>query len=172
MLRRIWKASCRKKAEAIMSFRELLSGPRILLVDDEAEQLKIRSQVMKTCGFSVATANGPLEAISMMAEQPVGRIDLAVLDYHMPVMNGCALAERLKSRCPKLKAILLSGAIDIPQNEMTSVDVFIRKGDGIARLLAQIIQIAQVGKLPLQASRQTRNRPIKRARGNPGLHNP
>ena len=119
--------------------------PRILLVDDEAQLLELCAQVMKLCGFSVITAEGPIQAISMMAEEMIEKIDVAILDYHMPVMNGCALADRLRSMRPKLKIILYSGAIDIPQSEMTSVDAFIPKDDGINRLLPQIVQFAQVG---------------------------
>ncbi len=119
--------------------------PRILLVDDEAQLLELCAQVMKLCGFSVVTAEGPVEAISLMAEEMIEKIDIAILDYHMPVMNGCALADRLRSMRPKLKIILYSGAIDIPQSEMTSVDAFIPKDDGITRLLPQIVQFAQVG---------------------------
>ena len=125
--------------------------PRILLVDDETQGLWLRAQVMKSCGFPVVTAEGPLEALSLMAEDPDENIDLAILDYDMPVMNGCALAEELRSICPTLKIILYSGAVDIPQWEMTSVDPFVAKDEGTARLLDQIVQIAQVKK-PVIAS--------------------
>ncbi|MFY9645297.1 MAG: hypothetical protein WAK29_08965, partial [Terriglobales bacterium] len=70
----------------------------------------------------------------------------------MPVMNGCALAQKLRSICPELKTILHSGATEIPQSEMTSVDVLIHKGDGVAPLLNQIVQFAQVGMLQPQGT--------------------
>jgi CheY-like chemotaxis protein len=41
---------------------ELQLTPRILLVDDEAQGLWLRAQVMKSCGFPVVTAEGPMEA--------------------------------------------------------------------------------------------------------------
>ena len=78
-----------------MDTLELLPRPRILLVDDDAEQLKICSEIIRMRGFSVLAANGAVEAISMMAQKPEGRIDLAVLDYNMPVMNGEEFIERL-----------------------------------------------------------------------------
>jgi CheY-like chemotaxis protein len=117
------------------------STPRILLVDDEAESLQLCAQVIKMCGFLVVTADGPIEAISIMTEKPVGRIDLAILDYNMPIMNGCALAKRLKSMWPEMKIMPHSGETDIPQNEMTGVDSFIPKGEGLGHLLAQIIRL-------------------------------
>src|SRR5260370_7834049 len=123
--------------------------PRIVLVDDEAQLLKLGAQVMKLRGVSVVTAEGPVQAISLMAEEMIEKIDVAILDYHMPVMNGCALADRLRSMRPKLKIILYSGAIDIPQSEMTSVDPFIPEEDGINRLLPQILHFVRVcARLP------------------------
>src|SRR5438132_153160 len=92
---------------------------------------------MKAFGFSVITAPGPIEAISMIAKT-FDPIKVAVLDYQMPVMNGCLLADRLKSMCPELKIILHSGAVTIPENQMTSIDVFISKSDEIARLIASV----------------------------------
>ena len=122
---------------------KLLATPRILLVDDEPQGLWLRAQVMKLYGFPVVTADGPIEAISLMTKA-AGRIDLAILDYDMPGMNGCDLPDQLRAICPRVKIILYSGAIDIPDNEMTSVDAFVSKDEGTSRLLAQIIQLAQI----------------------------
>jgi CheY-like chemotaxis protein len=123
---------------------KLLLSPRILLVDDEIQQLWLRAQVMKVCGFSVVTADSPIEALSIMAEETLEKIDLAILDYNMPVMNGCELADQLRSMYPELKIILYSGAIDIPESGMTNIDAFISKSEGTARLLAQIVEFVQV----------------------------
>jgi len=119
--------------------------PRILLVDDDAQGLWLRAQVMKLCEFPVVTADGPIEAISLLAEEATEKIDLAILDYDMPVMNGCDLADHLRSLCPRLKIILYSGAIDIAEDEMTSVDAFVSKDEGTGRLLAQIVQLTPIG---------------------------
>ncbi len=135
-----------------MSNPKLLTSPRILMVDDEIEQLKLRAQVIGMCGFAAIVANGPMEAIDIMTTRQQGTIDLAILDYNMPVMNGCALAQRLRAIYPELKTIVHSGATDIPQSEMTSVDALIHKGDGIAPLLDQIVEFAQIGMLPFQGS--------------------
>lgn len=135
-----------------MGTLELLPRPRVLLVDDDAEQLRICAEIIRMRGFSVFAANGAVEAISLMARNPEGRIDLAILDYNMPVMNGCALSKRLRSICPELKTILHSGAIDIPPSEMASVDVLVHKGAGVGRLLAQITQLAQAGRPSLNAA--------------------
>ena len=84
----------------MVDFRRAINTT-LLLVDDDIQQLELRALVLKMCGFSVITAAAPLEAISIMTQQPAFRADVAVLDYHMPVMNGCILAEYLRSRIPR-----------------------------------------------------------------------
>ena len=121
---------------------ETRASATVLLVDDEADHLQLRAHVMKVGGFSVITAGDPVKALSMM-EQSREKVDIAVLDYHMPAMTGCVLADHLRSMRPEMKIILNSGAIDIPKSELTSVDVFIPKGDGLSRLMAQVSEFAQ-----------------------------
>jgi len=115
---------------------------RVLLVDDEAQQLAVRAHVMERSGLSVITACGPIEALCILAGT-MKEIDVAILDYDMPVMNGSILASRLRSIYPWLKIILYSGAVDIPQSKMTSVDAFIFKGDGVGMLIDHVVQFAQ-----------------------------
>jgi CheY-like chemotaxis protein len=110
----------------------------LLLVDDDNYQLELRSQVLKMSGFTVVTAASPIEALSLLAQPPGCKVSVVILDYEMPTMNGCVLAGYLKARYPDLKIILHSGLVDIPESEMSSVDSFVPKGDGIARLLAEV----------------------------------
>jgi CheY-like chemotaxis protein len=136
---------------------EPAAAARVLLVDDELDHLRLRAYEMKRCGFTVITAGDAMEAISILKQEPAKKIDIAVIDYHMPVMNGCALADYLRSKDPEMKIILNSGAVDIPQSEMTNVDAFISKGDGMARLLAQVAEFAQPGSgesAPLSAEHE------------------
>lgn len=114
----------------------------VLLVDDEVDCLQLRSHVMERNGFSVMMAAHPVDALCLVAGTQE-KIDVAVLDYHMPVMNGCQLAECLRAMRPNLKIILNSGALNIPQSEMADVDIFISKGDGVSRLLAQVVEFVQ-----------------------------
>jgi CheY-like chemotaxis protein len=110
----------------------------LLLVDDDRNQLELGSLVLKKCGFIVLTAASPIEAFAILA-QPAGRkVNVAILDYEMPGMNGCVLADYLKARYPDLKIILHSGLLDIPEIEMSSVDSVVPKGNGMLQLLGRI----------------------------------
>jgi len=117
----------------------------VLVVNDDVRQLELHALRMELSGFSVITAVGPGEAISIMNEASSRRVDVAVIDYHMPVMNGCILAVYLKTRYPQMKVVLYSGAIDISEDELTSVDAFISKSEGLGSLLVTITEVRQMG---------------------------
>jgi DNA-binding NtrC family response regulator len=121
----------------------------LLLVDDDTHQLRLRALTLKMSGFTVLGAGSPTQAISMMAH-PARKVDLVVLDYEMPEMNGCVLADYLRARHPELKIILYSGALAIPKGEMGSVDLFVPKGDGVQSLLARISELARPRTPPVR----------------------
>jgi CheY-like chemotaxis protein len=111
---------------------------RILLVDDDAREMNLRAHVMASQGYNVVTAMDPFLAMYLTAK---GIFDLAILDYDMPGMNGCMLADSLKQTQPKLRIVLYSGVLLIPQTHMQNVDLFISKADGIFELLRRIPEL-------------------------------
>jgi CheY-like chemotaxis protein len=99
---------------------------------------------VQSLGFPVHIADNPSDAIFMMAEEALEKVELVVLDCNMPGVNGCDLADLLKRMRPELKIILHSGASDISQNEMTSIDTFVSKTDGIPALIAEVAELTHV----------------------------
>ena len=90
---------------------------KVLLVDDEWRQLELRACILSMAGFPVLTARGPIEALALATR--FKDLDVAVVDYEMPIMNGAVLAERLKSKLPKLNVVVYSAAIAIPSQRST-----------------------------------------------------
>jgi DNA-binding NarL/FixJ family response regulator len=66
------------------------------------------------------------------------KIDVAVLDYQMPKMNGAELAAFCKAANPNTKVILYSGWLGIPKQELALADLFVQKADGLHALLEGI----------------------------------
>lgn len=106
---------------------------KVLLVDDDWRQLESCACILSIAGFPVLTARGPVEALSLATT--FDEFDVAVVDYEMPIMNGAALAERLKSKLPKLNVVLYSASIAVPARDLHNVDTLIAKGQGITVLL-------------------------------------
>ena len=129
-------------AENVIDFRVAIRTT-VLLVDDDKRHLDLRAHTLKMYGFSVINAISPQEAISIMNESSSSKIDVAVLDYHMPGMNGCILADYLKTRYPELKIVLYS-ALEIPEQQMSGIDVFVPETEGIAALLSKIADFGSI----------------------------
>ncbi len=83
-----------------------LEGKRILMVDDNATNRKILSLQTEKWGTQTTTCESPLEALSIIEEGV--EFDLAVLDMHMPEMDGEELAKKVCAKKPGLPIILFS----------------------------------------------------------------
>ena len=58
---------------------------RILLVDDEPNQLVTISRILSRQGYRMLTASNGQEALGLLAVEPV---DVMVTDLNMPIMDG------------------------------------------------------------------------------------
>ena len=109
----------------------------ILCIDDQANHLGIRRLLLETKGYTVLTAtDGP----TGIAVAQANAIDVVVLDYSMPIMDGEQVASILRQEHPALKIILLSGFNDIPERLLWLVDGYVRKGDSALLLLSAIAE--------------------------------
>ncbi len=80
----------------------------ILLVEDEAAILNMTKAMLENLGYTVLPTGNPGEAIRL-AEERAGEIFLLMTDVVMPEMDGCRLANKLRSLFPNLKCLFMSG---------------------------------------------------------------
>ncbi len=82
--------------------------PRILLVDDNRTNLRILQQQCANWGLETVATHDPREALPILREQ--GKIHLAILDMHMPNMDGISLAQAIRAEytSEQLPLIMLS----------------------------------------------------------------
>jgi DNA-binding NtrC family response regulator len=79
----------------------------LLLVDDDANTLKVNGMVLRKLGYQVITAQSGEAAVEIIKEKPV---DLLVLDIVMhPGIDGVETYRRIKAVKPEQRAIVLSG---------------------------------------------------------------
>ena len=83
-------------------------GETVLVVDDERAILDITSSVLEEFGYDVLTAEDGEKALEIV-EAGKERIDAAIVDMMMPVMNGTEVVKALKEKLPGLKIISVSG---------------------------------------------------------------
>lgn len=72
-----------------------LTGLRLLVVDDNATNRKILTLQTKSWGMVVRAAKSGFQALSVLQNETP--FDLAILDFHMPEMDGITLAEKIRT---------------------------------------------------------------------------
>jgi CheY-like chemotaxis protein len=110
----------------------------VLCVDDETVGLSVRKAVLESQGYRVFTAQNGSDALAAFSTE---QIDLVVLDYKMPGMNGAIVAERMKQLNPVVPILLLSAYIDLPSETLALVDKYLTKGEGPAAMLGAIAEL-------------------------------
>ncbi len=83
-----------------------LAGKRLLVVDDNATNRRILALQTAKWGLVVRDTASPNQSIQWLAEGQ--RFDAAILDMHMPEMDGTELARRLRAAGHTLPLLLLS----------------------------------------------------------------
>ncbi len=88
---------------------ELLKGQgTVLLVDDEAMVIDVGSEMIKSIGYRVLTAENGKEAVEVYKKNK-NRIDMVILDMVMPDMGGGETYDNLKEIDPDIRVLLSSG---------------------------------------------------------------
>jgi PAS domain S-box-containing protein len=94
-----------------------LKGSRLLVVDDNATNRRILCGLAAKWGMEVAAAESGPAALALLEKE--SRFDFAILDMHMPEMDGFRLAEeyhkRLGAQCPPLILLSSLGSAILPQ---------------------------------------------------------
>ena len=109
----------------------------ILCIDDEENQLVLRKLMLERAGYRVLTAESPAQAIALFGSDTV---DLVIVDYYMPGMNGLALAREIL-RQKKLPIVVLSAYAELPGESIGTADTWIMKGTGSEELLRRIAEL-------------------------------
>ena len=109
----------------------------ILSVDDEPGILFTRQRLLQNAGYEVLSAADGEQALHFFALHDV---DLVLLDYLMPGMDGSVIAQAMKQHKPLVPVVIVS-ASPVDEDGLTCVDCCIRKGQGPAVLLETIQQL-------------------------------
>jgi two-component system NtrC family response regulator len=94
-----------------VSYNLGVNKPRMLLVDDDRNFLRVLSYQVAELGFQVTTAASAREALEQIGD---GRTDLIISDLKMPGMDGLQLLQEVRLRGLEIPVILVTahGSID------------------------------------------------------------
>ena len=93
----------------------------VLSVDDEPSVIALRQIILENTGYRVLNACDGKQALEMFRGNAV---DLVLLDYYMPGMNGGEVAAEIKRLRP-VPIIMVSSSFSVAAPELASVDLFI-----------------------------------------------
>jgi CheY-like chemotaxis protein len=121
--------------------RSPVRGPHskiVLCIDDNQDVLECVQAFLESFGYTVLTAPSGGKGLELASNHSV---DVVVVDYTMPEMNGHEVAIEMRRLRPQAPIIMLSGAVDVPERVLKCVDAFIAKGQVARQLLPTIAQL-------------------------------
>jgi signal transduction histidine kinase len=123
---------------------EFVTAPRqarILVCDDDGDVLSLVGTLLRDLGHTVLEAPNPARALQIIErERPV---DLLLVDYAMPEMNGQAVIDRARACQPGLRTLLMTGYAEILRNNgVSGIPVLPKpfKAAELSRCIAEILQ--------------------------------
>ncbi|WP_298830547.1 GAF domain-containing protein [uncultured Piscinibacter sp.] len=91
---------------SILGPQPALAGKRVLVVDDNATNRRVIDLQTARWGMVPTSAASAEQALARI--EAGERFDLAILDMHMPGMDGAALAVRLRELAPRMPRVLFT----------------------------------------------------------------
>ncbi len=101
------------------------SANRVLLIDDDPLQLRVREAVLRDAGLQVDVATTADSAMALLRTEAGRSIGAIVTDHIMPGTSGAVFVRLLRSLKPEVPVIVISGLPDA-EDEYDGLDVTFR----------------------------------------------
>ena len=83
---------------------------RVLLIDDDPLQLRLREAVLREAGIEVCIATTAEGALALLRSEGVGAsVDTVVTDHLMPGLSGPRLVKTIRAIRPGIPVIVITG---------------------------------------------------------------
>ena len=109
--------------------------PVLLCIDDDEDVLECEKTFLEAFGYNVLTASNGGKGLELASTHAV---EVVIVDYFMPQMNGEEVALEMRRLRPETFIIMLSGAVDVPEQALHVVDAFVAKSCLATQLLPTI----------------------------------
>jgi CheY-like chemotaxis protein len=133
----------------------------VLIADDDTALNHAWRDLLSCAGFDVLTSNSGLKALDAIRYE--SKVDVVLLDYNMPPLDGAQTLQRLKDQFPDVKIIGVTGV------ERSRLPVAFR--EGVQTLLAKPVKgsdlidaVHSVISAPAVAQTESVNRSMNWAR--------
>ncbi len=121
--------------QAYSSPQSARNGRKLILsVDDEPGVLRARFLLLSAAGYAVLSTTDAANALQLFAKYPV---DLVLLDYMMPEIDGGLIAQAMKEYEPRVPIIMVTG-VELSQESLAAVNRYLRKAQDPDELLQAV----------------------------------
>ena len=109
----------------------------VLIVEDEAILRLHAVDLVEEAGFTAIEASNADEAVAILESR--SDISLLFTDVHMPgSMDGLKLAHAVRNRWPPIKIVVVSGHMQVDQNDMPTDSRFFGKPFQADKMIAEL----------------------------------
>ena len=125
----------------------------VLAIDDDPIFLHTVTSVLRKHGFDVLMSTTGIKGLNMLAYAP-GDIEVVLLDYSMPQLNGAETLGHLRKLNPNVKVIALT-AVDpnqLPRSFRDGVDILLPKPFDARKVIDAIHSLVEPEAQPAAAS--------------------
>jgi len=112
---------------------------RVLLIDDDPLQLRIREAVLRDAGIQVDVATTADSALALLRAEAGKDIGVIVTDHIMPGATGDVFVRALRALKPDVPVIVISGMAEA-EEEYSGLDVAFRTKPCPPRELIALVQ--------------------------------
>jgi|HubBroStandDraft_5_1064220.scaffolds.fasta_scaffold384617_2 CheY-like chemotaxis protein len=109
----------------------------LLCIDDSQAILDYEKRILERSGYFVVTALSARRGLRLATSFS---FDAVLLDYHMPEMNGHALACEIRRLRPETPVVMVSGS-EIPEETRRLVDAVVSKDEAARELLPTVSRV-------------------------------
>ena len=103
-----------------------MSRKVVLCIDDRTAGAEVRKLLLECEGYRVLMASSGRTGLTTFMTR---NVDLVMLDYDLPDMNGAVVAAKMREVKPQIPIIILSGYTLPPLGVKRIADAYVRKGE-------------------------------------------
>ncbi len=101
--------------------KALLANKIIMLADDEEMLSELLAELLELNGYNVIRVTSGEEVLKVLTEEI--KVDLLIIDYNMPVMNGLECIAELRKLNFNMPVILSSGSLNIDEIKLDEYNI-------------------------------------------------
>ena len=135
---------------------ERAAGPSVLVVDDQAPNIRLLDAILSPRGYVVHQATSGEQALELLATTPV---DLVLLDILMPGIDGYEVCRRIRAQddTAYLPVVMVTASGDEQKVQAleAGADDFLTKPINTSELLARVASLARIKRYQDTITRQS-----------------